>query len=370
MFRRQVRHLSKLAPKGPRKANIGWIVGASLTAGALGGYLIAPKEQKGRKLATVATAGSVWSPENKEYKKQVGEQEDAHNYVAVDHKPKEAYQEVYNAIAKKIAEEDEYDDGIGYGPVLVRLAWHASGSYDKNDTSEKKGGNYGGTMHHKFEADDPGNNGLVNARIFLNDIQEKFPWISRGDLYSLAGVVAIQEMAGPKIAWRAGRKNLDEKHQPPHGRLPDASQGATHIREVFNRLSDFSEEEIVALIGVGHTIGKCHANFLGYDGPWTFSPNVVTNQFFDLLLNKEWRIRKWDGPTQFQDVETKSLMMLPTDFALAFDPKFKKICEVYAKDEKKLFDVFSKAFAKLLELGVKFPLSEKWIFKTLEEQEE
>jgi cytochrome c peroxidase len=39
----------------------------------------------------------------------------------------EDYQKVYNAIAKALEEHDEYDDG-SYGPVLVRLAWHASGT--------------------------------------------------------------------------------------------------------------------------------------------------------------------------------------------------------------------------------------------------
>lgn len=40
----------------------------------------------------------------------------------------ENYQQVYDAIAKKLEEQDDYDDG-SYGPVLLRLAWHASGTY-------------------------------------------------------------------------------------------------------------------------------------------------------------------------------------------------------------------------------------------------
>ena len=40
---------------------------------------------------------------------------------------KEDYQQVYNAIAKRLEEKDDYDDG-SYGPVIVRLAWHCSGT--------------------------------------------------------------------------------------------------------------------------------------------------------------------------------------------------------------------------------------------------
>jgi len=39
----------------------------------------------------------------------------------------ENYQQVYDAIAKRLQEHDDYDDG-SYGPVLLRLAWHASGT--------------------------------------------------------------------------------------------------------------------------------------------------------------------------------------------------------------------------------------------------
>lgn len=53
------------------------------------------------------------------------------------------YQAVYNAIAEALEDgADEYDDG-SFGPVIVRLAWHASGTYDK-DTGT--GGSNGATM--------------------------------------------------------------------------------------------------------------------------------------------------------------------------------------------------------------------------------
>ncbi|ODV61187.1 heme peroxidase [Ascoidea rubescens DSM 1968] len=281
------------------------------------------------------------------------------------------YQKIYNQIATKIQEEDEWDGGIGYGPVLVRLAWHLSGSYDKDDYSGTKGGSYGGTMRHKYEAKDAGNNGLVHARSFLNKIKQDNPFISTGDLYTLAGIVAIQEMNGPKIGWRAGRKDLPPKNQPPHGRLPNATQGAEHVRAVFNRMG-FNDEEMVALIGVGHAIGRCHKENSGFTGPWTFSPNMVTNEFFKLILNERWEIKQhYDGNTQFEDSKTHSLMMLPTDMALIFDPNFKKISEIYSKNENLLFKDFANAFKKLLELGIEFPKdTPTWYFKTLDEQDD
>lgn len=55
---------------------------------------------------------------------------------------KEDYQKVYDAIAKRLVDEDDYDDG-SYGPVLLRLGWHASGTYDKETGT---GGSNGATM--------------------------------------------------------------------------------------------------------------------------------------------------------------------------------------------------------------------------------
>ncbi|CDK24382.1 unnamed protein product [Kuraishia capsulata CBS 1993] len=282
-------------------------------------------------------------------------------------KSQEDYQKVYNQIAGLLQEKDEYDDG-SYGPVLVRLAWHASGTYDKSDKSETKGGSYGGTMRFAKEAGDEANNGLINAREFLKDVQAKNPWISHGDLWTLGGVVAIQEMNGPKIKWRPGRQDLAAATTPPAGRLPDASRDAPYVRGLFNRMG-FEDEEIVALIGA-HCLGRCHTQNSGYEGPWTFSPTQFTNEFFRLLVEEKWHIRKWDGPTQYEDDATNSLMMLPADMALIEDARFKKYVVRFAKDQDDFFKVFSSTFQRLLELGVDFPAgSPEYTFKTLDEQE-
>lgn len=112
-----------------------------------------------------------------------------------------------------------------------------------------------------------------------------------------------------------------------------------------------NDQEIVALSGA-HALGRCHTDRSGFDGPWTFSPTVFTNDYFKLLLSEKWVVRKWKGPKQYADKKTGNLMMLETDIALIQDDKFKKWVEIYAKDEKRFFEDFAKAFKKLQELGV------------------
>jgi cytochrome c peroxidase len=54
--------------------------------------------------------------------------------------------------------------------------------------------------------------------------------------------VAIEEMGGPMIYWRPGRVDADNGTKtPPDGRLPDASQGAKHVEDVFSRMG-FNDE--------------------------------------------------------------------------------------------------------------------------------
>lgn len=247
-----------------------------------------------------------------------------------------------------LLENLDYDDG-SFGPVLVRLAWHSAGTYD---TVSRTGGSFGATMRFSPEKDWGANKGLDVARNLLDSIKKRHPEISYADLWTLAGVVAIEAMGGPTIPWRSGRSDFpDNKRTPPDGRLPDASKGQDHIRSIFYRMG-FNDREIVALSGA-HALGRCHPNRSGYDGPWTNAPTTFSNDYFVQLLNAKWSIRKWDGPLQFED-ESKQLMMLPSDIALITDPEFLKFVQLYAQDEELFFKDFAASFSKLLELGVPF----------------
>ena len=164
-------------------------------------------------------------------------------------------------------------------------------------------------------------------------------------------------MQGPSIPWRPGRTDRDVSMCTPDGRLPDGAKDQTHLRAIFSRMG-FDDREIVALSGA-HALGRCHTDRSGFDGPWSFSPTVVSNDYFRLLLGEKWVWRKWNGPKQYEDAGTKTLMMLPTDMALVKDASFKKHVERYAKDDGVFFKEFSDVIVKLFELGVPFQSKEE-----------
>ena len=239
------------------------------------------------------------------------------------------------------------------------------------------------------------NAGLDLPRKVLESVKEKHPEISYADLYTLAGVVAVEEAGGPKIPFRLGRTDADSgETSPKECGLPDADKGSfknttQHVRDVFYRMG-FSDREIVALLGA-HAVsyyiiyhlhyslhvykkysqqfslqlGRCHTDRSGYWGPWTFAENTFSNEYFRLLIEERWSPKMsrngkpWDGPDQFEDSSGK-LMMLPSDMVLIQDPKFKKVVEIYAKDEDAFFKDFASAFSKLLELGVDLPAAKAW----------
>jgi len=189
----------------------------------------------------------------------------------------------------------------------------------------------------------------------LEPIKKAHPGISYGDLYTLAGVVSIEEMGGPTIPWRAGRVDWLDGSKSPNkdDRLPDATKGSSHLRDVFYRMG-FNDQEIVALSGA-HSLGRCHTDRSGFEGPWSRSPTTFSNQYFILLLKEVWTERKWKGPRQFENSASGSdLMMLPSDLALIEDKTMRVWVEKYAADEDLFFKDFATAFSKLLELGVVF----------------
>jgi cytochrome c peroxidase len=253
--------------------------------------------------------------------------------------------------------------GGDIAPVLIRLAWHCAGTWDKD---AKNGGSDGATMRFSPEADHGGNAGLSYARNMLEPIKAAHPDISYADLYIFAGKVAIESCGGPEIGFTAGRTDAPAPSCPsadsrfsPDGRLPDGDKGAQHIRDIFYRMG-FNDQEIVALSGA-HALGRCHTDRSGFWGPWTYSPSTLSNEYFRLLIDEKWTPKRdhngmpwnFDSQPQYEN-SNKQLMMLKTDLALVEDPIFKAWVLKYKADEELFFADFSKAWQKLTELGCNF----------------
>ncbi|KAK6163255.1 hypothetical protein DH2020_000119 [Rehmannia glutinosa] len=213
-------------------------------------------------------------------------------------------------------------------PLMLRLAWHSAGTFDKGS---KTGGPFG-TMRFKVEQGHAANNGIDIAVRLLEPIKEQFPIISYADFYQLAGVVAVEITGGPDVPFHPGRP--DKEESPHEGRLPDATKGCDHLRDIFVKQMGLSEEDIVPLSG-GHTLGRCHKERSGFEGPWTSNPLIFDNSYFKELLSGE----------------KEGLLQLQSDKALLSDPVFRPLVEKYAADEDAFFADYAVAHMKLSELG-------------------
>ncbi|TYI43881.1 L-ascorbate peroxidase 3 isoform X2 [Gossypium hirsutum] len=192
-------------------------------------------------------------------------------------------------------------------PIMLRLAWHDAGTYD---VSTKTGGP-NGSIRNEEEYSHSSNNGLKIAIDFCEEVKAKHQKITYADLYQLAGVVAVEVTGGPTIDFVPGRKDSDIC--PKEGRLPNATKGAPHLKDIFYRMG-LSGKDIVALSG-GHTLGRAHPERSGFDGPWTNEPLKFDNSYFVELLKGE----------------SEGLLKLPTDIALMDYPEFREYVELYAK---------------------------------------
>jgi catalase-peroxidase len=180
-----------------------------------------------------------------------------------------------------------------YGPLIIRMAWHAAGTYRIGDG---RGG--AGTGQQRFAPLNswPDNANLDKARRLLWPIKQKYgDRISWGDLMILAGNVALESMGFKTFGFGGGRADvwepaedvywgvediwLDDKRysgdrvlenplaavqmgliyvnpEGPNGK-PDPLAAAKDIRETFARMA-MNDEETVALIAGGHAFGKTH----------------------------------------------------------------------------------------------------------------
>jgi catalase-peroxidase len=180
-----------------------------------------------------------------------------------------------------------------YGPLFIRMAWHAAGTYRIHDG---RGGGGEGAQRFAPLNSWPDNASLDKARRLLWPVKQKYGRkISWADLIIFAGNVAYESMGFKTFGFGFGREDIwesdvvtnwgseatwlgDDRHaddgaiegpfgadhmgliyvnpQGPGGN-PDPLASAKYIRETFRRMA-MNDEETFALIVGGHTFGKCH----------------------------------------------------------------------------------------------------------------
>ncbi|MEU9035747.1 catalase/peroxidase HPI [Streptomyces sp. NPDC048352] len=179
-----------------------------------------------------------------------------------------------------------------YGPLFIRMSWHAAGTYR---IADGRGGGGSGAQRFAPLNSWPDNASLDKARRLLWPVKQKYGRaISWADLLVFAGNCAMESMGFKTFGFGFGREDIwepeeifwgpedtwlgDERYSGdreltgPFGAVqmgliyvnpegpggnPDPLAAARDIRETFGRMA-MNDEETVALIVGGHTFGKCH----------------------------------------------------------------------------------------------------------------
>ena len=316
-----------------------------------------------------------------------------------------------------------------YAGLFIRMAWHSAGTYR---TVDGRGGAGRGQQRFAPLNSWPDNVSLDKARRLLWPVKQKYGQkISWADLMILAGNVALENSGFRTFGFAAGREDVwepdmdvnwgDENawltHRNPEALAknplaatemgliyvnpegPNASgdprSAAAAIRATFGNMA-MDDEEIVALIAGGHTLGKTHgasaASHVGVDPEaapieqmglgwtsshgsgsgadaitsglevvWTQTPTQWSNNFFENLFKFEWvQTRSPAGAIQFEAKDAPEIIpdpfdpakkrkptMLVTDLTLRFDPEFEKISRRFLNDPQAFNEAFARAWFKL-----------------------
>jgi len=320
-------------------------------------------------------------------------------------------------------------DWGSYIGLFIRLAWHSAGTYRSRDG---RGGSGRGQQRFAPLNSWPDNVSLDKARRLLWPVKQKYGQkISWADLFILAGNVALENAGFRTFGFGAGREDVWEpdldvnwgsekvwlEHRHPES-LAHTGLGATEmgliyvnpegpehsgdplsaapaIRATFGNMG-MNDEETVALIAGGHTLGKTHgagpashvgdvpeaapieAQGLGWASSfnsgvgadaissgleviWTQTPTQWGNNFFENLFAYEWvKTQSPAGAIQFEAADAPELIpdpfnpskkrkptMLVTDLTLRFDPEFEKISRRFLNDPQEFSEAFARAWYKL-----------------------
>jgi len=242
------------------------------------------------------------------------------------------------------------------GPILIRLSWHDAGVFS---VGAKPGGCPNAVMRFTDAGEGTfgANAGLPSVAVgLLAPIAEKYvdqeKAISNADLWVLAANVSIEVMGGPAVPTRFGRKDAKssaESVEGQEGRLPDGDKGLDHLRAIFYP-KGFDDKDIVALSGA-HSVGSCHGDRSGFEGPWTEDPLRFDNSYFKEMTSKQYAAETTAAGCPQHRHSGTGTIMLESDLALLSDTAFKAHVDTYVQDKEAFFADFVRAWVKLQELG-------------------
>lgn len=271
------------------------------------------------------------------------------------------------------------------GPVMVRLAWHDSGTHDCSITEDwPKSGGAIGSIRFDPEINHGANAGLAGAVKILEPVKEAFPDVSYADIFQMASAQAIKMAGGPSIDMKYGRVDATSPEQcSPEGNLPDAEAGDEgkfggpggtastedsavewHLRKVFYRMG-LGDEEIVALSGA-HTFGRAYADRSGVGAEKTkFTDGSPTKLADGSTTDKytaggspwveDWLVFDNSYFTTIPDASTDDeLLKCTSDKILFKDAGFKPFADKFAGSQEAFFESYAKSHKALSELGSKF----------------
>ncbi|CAK9021830.1 Probable L-ascorbate peroxidase 7, partial [Durusdinium trenchii] len=259
-------------------------------------------------------------------------------------------------------------DKMNCNPIMVRLAWHDSGTYD---VSKPGVGGADGSIRFDEELGHGANAGLSKAMGYVEQFKKKYPILSYADIIQMGSAEAIHLAGGPRIQMVYGRK--DAEKCPPEGNLPDGNgpfpggvDAKQHLRDVFHRMG-FSDQDIVTLSGA-HTIGRAFKERSGA------TPNGYGSKNGTAYTGDEAHVARGDGKTglgmaggqswtkkwlsfdnaYFSQASDKNLLALETDKVIQEDADFKGTFDRYAKSQQDFFREYAAVHKRLSELGSTF----------------
>jgi len=197
-----------------------------------------------------------------------------------------------------------FDNDRDLIPNAVRFGFHSCFAHGCNGCIDfNNGANAGLEVLHGF-LNDLYDNELDNL---LLD-HEKESKMTRGDFWALAAWRAalrafpsgLDQSIGQKYPYKYGRKDCSTSPAADYEQVafPDERKGVDEILRCFGPSSIFklSQDDCVALIAGGHSVGRGHLDASGYEGVWDDTPYTIDNLFPKELIEESFT--QYENPAQ------------------------------------------------------------------------